>query len=179
MIPGIVRAMNAPSAGPHCNRQLLKTISWIKWPTKPNTTNFLHGLWTWKFPDLQYSAIAQVRYSDCCEFCSPFLAAIDKLITLSSTIYQGEQPKIVLLPDNVQQSANSQRNFSSNRISVPSFSMVMNCGSCGQWSWLKLQSLENVGSVMFCWSVKICTCKSFHCTVRFVSEWPRTWSHSI
>ena len=145
---------------------------------KPNTTKFFGVVYflTWKFPDLQYSAIAQVRYSDCCQFCSPFLAAIVRLITLSSTICQDEQAKIVLLPDNVQLSAKSQRNFSSNHISVPSFSMVVNCGGCGQWSWLKLQSLS---SVMFCWYVKICTCKSFHCTVGFVSEWPRKWSHSI
>ena len=117
---------------------------------KPNTTKFFGVVYflTWKFPDLQYSAIAQVRYSDCCQFCSPFLAAIVRLITLSSTICQDEQAKIVLLPDNVQLSAKSQRNFSSNHISVPSFSMVVNCGGCGQWSWLKLQSLS---SVMFCW----------------------------
>ena len=153
MISGIVRARNTPGTGPYCNRQPLKIKQFhgSNEPRKLNTTKFVVYF---EHENLQYSVIAQVCYSDCCQFCSSFLAAIDKLITLLSTVYQGEQAKIVLLPDNVQLSANSWRNFSSNRISVPSFSMAVNCGGCGQWSCLKLQ--QSLGSVMFCWFVNIC-----------------------
>ena len=97
VIPGITRARNTPGTGPYRKCQPLKKISTDQMNHKnltPQNLHFEHE----NFPIYSTdSAIAQVCYSGCCQFCSPFLAATDRLITLLSTVYQGEQAKIVLL----------------------------------------------------------------------------------